>query len=414
MADVRQWWELGPAAGAVALTLSPAVLATIALLGAVAPLATDLYLPVFPQVAAEFGTSSASVQLTLTVFMIGMGIGQLCWGPISDRFGRRRPLIIAGALFVVASVIAPMSGSIGVLVAARFLQGFTGSVGPVLGRAIARDLAHGVELAKALSVLGIITGLAPIAAPVLGGVLAEPVGWRGILWVLAGISVVMLACAASIVGESLPAGRRVSGGLGDVGRSIRTVLTDRVFVGYVLTQAFGLGVLFAFISGSSFVLQTEYGLGSLHYSLLFALNALVLIVGGLLNNRLVVRHSPKRILVIGLLVSVVAAVAAATITGAMGHPPLWVLLFLVALASACNAPVLANTTTLGLDRHGANAGMASAVMGAVQSAVAGGVAQLVAITGQTSAVSMTLVMGGSAVAAGAAYLFLCRRGDATA
>jgi DHA1 family bicyclomycin/chloramphenicol resistance-like MFS transporter len=397
-----------PAQGDSELALTWVVLATIALLSAVAPLATDMYLPVFPQVAAEFATSASTVQLTLTLFMVGMGIGQLLWGPISDRWGRRAPLLCAGILFIAASVVAPLSPSIGVLVATRFVQGFTGSAGMVIGRAVTRDFAHGVALARAMSLLGIIGALAPIVAPIAGGLLAAPIGWRGILWVIAGISVLMLACSTFLLRESLPPAGRRAGGVRDTARSVAAVLSDRRFVGYSLTQAFGGGVLFAFISGSSFVLQNEYGLSATHYSWLFALNALTMIVGGVLNARLVARHSPAQVLSVALVISVVATLAAAAVTTALSRPSLWLLLPLVAAASLCIAPNMANTTTLGLDRHGANAGMAAAVMGALQAALSGVVSQMVSITGQASAVSMTLVMAGSAVLAVLSYLALCR------
>jgi len=391
--------------------LTPAVLATLALLGAVAPLATDTYLPSFPQVASDLHASESSVQLTLTLFMIGMGLGQLFWGPISDRRGRRGLLLWACALFVAASVVAPMSTSIGMLVAMRFLQGFTGAVGPVLGRAVARDLASGLALARAFSLLGIITSLAPIVAPVLGGLLADPIGWRGILWVVAVIAVLMLVSSFTMVPESLPPGRRQPGGLRDIVRSAGDVLTDLPFVGYTLTQSFGIGILFSFISGSSFVLQNEYGLGSTTYALLFALNALALILGGVFNTRFLGRYRPTSLLRIGLIASIIASAATATVTLVTSEPPLWVLLPLIWIASLCNAPIMANTTTLGLQRHARNAGMAAAVMGAIQSALAGLIAQMVSITGSASAVSMTLVMAGSAILAGVAFVALCRRDE---
>lgn len=405
--------QRGRVAEAVAITLTPGLLATIALLSAVAPFGTDLYLPVFPQVAEELNASAPAVQLTLTLFMVGMGLGQLCWGPIADRYGRRRPLLAAGALFVISSLAAPLAGSIGLLGAARFVQGMTGAVGPVLGRAIARDLARGKELARALSILGVISGLAPIAAPVLGGALADVIGWRGILWVLAGIAVLMLVCSILVVPETLPVDRRRAGGFDDLADSVRRLFGDRQFVGYTLTQGFGLSILFAFISGSSVVLQNEYGLQPLQYSLLFALNAVFLTMGGVANGRLVFRHDPQQILAIGLVASLVAAVVAATVTWALGKPPLLLLIMMIAVASACNATIMANTTTLGLERHGAHAGMASALMGAVQSAIAAFSAQMVAITGRTTAVSMTVVMAVSALLAGASYLILCHRRAAT-
>jgi len=406
---LRQWWRMGPAMDGRTLTMTGSLMAVVALLGTVTPLATDMYTPSLPEVASDLGATSGSVQATVALYMVGMAVGQLFWGPLSDRFGRRRPLLVASILFVASSAAAAVAPAIGLLVAARFLQGFTGSVGITMGKAIARDLSSGVRLGQVLSLLGVISGVAPIVAPVLGGILAEPIGWRGIMWVLVGVAVIMFASAAGVVSESLPPRKRRTDEAGWLWRSARSVLADRMFVGYTLAQSFGISILFAFISGSSIVIQNEYGLRPLQYSLVFALNAVVMIIGGLLNSRLITRYAPRRVLAGALALSLVAALGAALLTALTGRPPLALLMGVIAFASLANGPIMANTTALALEPHGTNAGMAAAIQGAIQALLSGIAAQLVAVGGEPTASSMTAVMGGAAVLAALSYLALCVR-----
>lgn len=394
--------------------ITPLLLVVLALLGMVAPIATDMYLPAFPEVAADLDASAAQVQLTLTAFMLGMAAGQLFWGPVSDRFGRYRPLLVASVVLVAASVVAPLSTGIWMLVVGRFMQGFAGSAGAVIGRAMARDLASGVALAKVFGLLAMIGGLAPILAPVLGGLLVTSVGWQGIMWVIASTSVVILASVVVVVPESLPADRRTPAGLAQVGRSVTSVLGDRAFVGYTLCMILAFGVLFSFISGSSFVLQDQYGLSSSQYSLVFALNATAMVVGGALNTRFVGRLSAQSLLRIGVTALVASTGLLAAVTAVVQQPPQWLFQLLVVVASMSTAPIMANATTLGLSRHGASAGMASAVMGAAQSAAAAAVSPLVSIGGEATALSMAVVMVGCGALSAVAYLTLCARPETPA
>lgn len=396
-------------------TIGSMLMATISILSMVASLGTDIFIPSFPEVAQQLHASEASVQLTLTLFMLGMGAGQLFWGPLSDHRGRRWPLLVACMIFVLSSAAAPLSDSIATLVIARFIQGFSGSAGAVLGRALARDLASGTALAQVFSLLGIVTGVSPVAAPVVGGLLARPVGWRGVLWLLAAIALLMLLLSAVTVHESLPPKRRQRGGLRDIAISITVVCSDRAFVGYVLIQGFVMGSLYAFISSSSFVLQKQYGLSSLVYSLVFALNAVALIVGGTLNSLLVRHVDMRRILAFSLAASaiIVVALTAVTLTaGASGTAPaLAALMALVWIISLLNSPMMATTTTLALQRHPDDAGMASALLGAVSFVCSGIVAQLVSITGSANVTSMVLVMSAALLLAGIIYLAVCRKAN---
>jgi len=389
--------------------LSRRLIVVLALLTAVAALSTDLYLPAFPLVSDDLEASASAVQLTLTGFMVGMAAGQLFWGPVSDRFGRYRPLLLASILLVAASAVSALSTSIGMLVLARVLQGLAGSAGVVIARAIGRDLATGHALARLFSVLAVIMGIAPVVAPVIGGILVGPVGWQGVLWVLTAFTVIILLAVIAVVPETLPIPDRAPAGLRQVGRSLVTVLSDRSFLGYTLVQGFGFGTVFAFISASSFVLQEQYELSETAYSVVFAINAVGMILGGILNGRLVGRLGEQRLLRIGVTTLVAAATLLAALAVAGGRPPLVALQALVFLASLCVGPIMANSATLALGRHGgATAGMAAAILGAVQSGLAGTISPLVSLNGPATALSMAVVMAVSALCAGATYVALCR------
>nr|WP_269453807.1 multidrug effflux MFS transporter [Pseudoclavibacter sp. 13-3] len=394
------------------------MIGALGLLSTVAPLATDMYLPGFPLVSGDLQTSQASVQLTLSLFMLGMGGGQLFWGPASDMLGRRRPLLVAGLLFVVSSLFATMSPSIVWLCIWRFLQGFSGCAGVVIGRAIARDVSRGVQLARLFGFIGIVNGLAPVLAPVAGGLLIPHIGWRGVLWVLTGVAVLMLFASAFVLGESLPATGRVSGGVRELGSTLRTVARDRSFIGFTLMQVFAFGVLFTWISSSSVVLQLVYGLDERQFSFCMAVFAVGTLLAGVLNTRLVRRVGMWRMLTtavvfeaicaIALFVVVASPVAMKDAAAASSAPALWTLLVLVSLAGAPFPVIIANSTALGLGRQRRGAGIASALMGASQYALAAAVTPMVTITGRVSLDTVVTVMLVCALVSGASAL-LCTK-----
>src|SRR3954452_4806896 len=326
------------------------------------PLSMDLYLPAFPNLAADLGASQAAVQLTLTADVIGLVVGQLVLGPLSDARGRRGLLIGSTLVCAVASVLCALAPSVGWLTAWRFLQGASGGGGIVLARAVAADLTTGVAAARLFSLFMTVSSVAPIAAPVLGGVLLAATGsWRPMFWVLAATSLVLAVAALRVLPETLAADRRHTGGLRATGRAFVELGRDREFTGYALTVALAYASLFGYLAASSFVLQDLYGLSATQFSLAFALNAAGSIVLGLLNARLVKRFAFRRILVVGLVASTVAAaVLVAAVLGGWGLAAVLVPLFLVV---ASRGLVLANATVLGIGRTAA-AGSASAVLGA--------------------------------------------------
>lgn len=246
--------------------ITPKLLVVLALLSALAPFATDLYLPAFPEMTVDLATAATQVQLTLTSFLVGIALGQLVFGPISDRFGRLWPLVIGAGLCVVASAAAALAPTVAVLVAARFLQGLTGAAGMVIGRAIISDLARGPAAARAFSLMMIVGGIAPVVAPVIGSILVGVIGWRGIFWVVFAIAAAMLVSIVAVVRETNTAQRRA-----EIVERHREAATQpasflsREYLGNTLAFAFAFGVMMAYISASPFVYQVMIGMGAVQY-----------------------------------------------------------------------------------------------------------------------------------------------------
>lgn len=261
-----------PTAGVPAPAPSPgersavALVAVLGALTAVAPLATDMYVPGFPAMGDTLGASSSAVQLTMTAFLAGLVVGQLLIGPLSDGLGRRRLLISGSAGFVLFSLVCAVAPNVGLLTGARFLQGVAGAAGMVLARAVLTDRFHGAELPRHFAVLSQVMGVAPIAAPVLGGVILSVSTWRAVFAVLALMGGLLLFAVVRRVPESLPPERRQSGGFLNTFRAMGTLLGRRAFMGYVLVVAFVAAALFTYISGSSFVFENLHGVSSTTYS----------------------------------------------------------------------------------------------------------------------------------------------------
>lgn len=373
------------------------------------PLSMDLYLPAFPLLADEFGTTDAAVQLTLTADVVGLLIGQLILGPLSDQWGRRRLLLGSTLVCAVASVLCALAPSVGALVAWRFVQGMAGAGGIVLARAIAADVARGVAAARLFSLFMTVSSVAPIMAPVIGGLMLSVTGtWQPMFYLLAIVCLVLTAIAAKAIPETLPVAARHAGGLRATGRAFATLIKDRVFVGYALTVAFAYASLFGYISGSSFVLQERFGLSPMQFSLVFAANAAGMIVLGLLNARLVKRVPVRRLLMVGLAVSSLAGAALLLVLGTLLGAGLGAVAVLVPLfvVVTTRGLISANATVLGVQRAPA-AGAASAVLGACM--FGGGilVSPLLAL-GEDSAVPMAAVVAGGAIAALLATVVLTR------
>ncbi|MDV2477565.1 multidrug effflux MFS transporter [Rhodococcus zopfii] len=387
------------------------LVATLALLAAVAPLAIDMYLPAFPEMAAEFGTSASAVQLTLTTFLVGLALGQLAFGPLSDRFGRR-PLLLVGtlvcAVFSAASALAP---TIELLAAARFLQGFAGAAGIVLGRAVVSDRAHGPAAAKLFGLLVVVNAVAPVVAPLVGGTLVTNVGWRSVFWVLTGLSLLMFACVVALVPETLPKEHRTTGGIAAMLRDARGILRNRRYVGYTLAYGFSFGLMFAYMSASPFVLQNVHGLSTGWYTVTFTANAIGLVIFSVVNGAVAGRFGERTTLRIGL--TLLAAFSVVMLVDALAGPTLWVTLVTLWFTMGSLGLVIANATTLALGEAQRASGTGSAVLGALQFLLAAAISPLVGIGGEDTALPMGIAMVlSAAIALGALALTGSPRGEA--
>ena len=372
----------------------------VVLLGALCafgPLSLDMYLAAFPRIAADFSVGQAPVQLTLTACLIGLALGQVVSGPLSDRYGRRRPLLVGVAVYAGASLLCAFAPSVGVLTGLRLLQGLAGAAGVVISRAMVRDLHTGAEAARFFSALMLVNGLAPILAPLLGAQVLELTGWRGVFVVLSAIGLVLLAAVAWGLPETLPAARRRGGGVRETGRVFRGLSTDVAFLGPALSSGLVLGAMFAYISGSSFVLQEVYGLSPRGFSLAFGTNAAGLILLSQVSGRLVGRVSPLRLLTVGVLLSLTGALAllAAVLAGG-GLTGVLPALFLVVSSVGLVSP---NASALALADHPQVAGSASALLGLSQYALGGLLGPLVGLGGGHSGLPLALVLTGSTLAA---------------
>jgi DHA1 family bicyclomycin/chloramphenicol resistance-like MFS transporter len=383
--------------------LTGRLLVVVALLAAVAPFATDIYLPAFPAMTGDLGASASGVQLTLTAFLLGSGLGQLVFGPWSDRVGRRTPLITGLAIYVAAGVAAALGPTMGVVIAARAVQGLSGAAGMVLGRAIIADVARGREAARAFNLTSVVLGIAPVAAPLVGSLLAAAIGWRGLLLIVAGIGLVTLAAVLVVVPETHPVTRSAAGE-----RPARptTGWASRAYVGYTLTFVLAFAAMMSFISASPFVYQVVIGMGEIAYGLLFGATAAAIAVVTYVAARFVRRVPAARLLRLGVLVLLGAAVVlAALVAGRV--PPVWLIAPLT-VGIAAMGLVLGNAPALALGAVPHSVGLASAWLGAGQFIVGAAVSPLVGIAGDHSTVPLAVAFGSSALLAAAAFAYASR------
>lgn len=361
------------------------------------PLSMDMYLPSLPFLARDLHTTATATALTLTTCLVGLATGQLLAGPLSDRLGRRRPLVVGVAVYAAVSLACMIAPNIWALLGLRLLQGFAGAVGIVVARAVVRDLHSGIDAARFFALLLMVNGFAPVIAPVLGGQLLRITDWRGIFGVLGFIGVLLLLVVLLGLPETLPAAARRSGGLGDTLRIFRRLLTDGPFMGYTMCSGLVLGALFAYIAGSPFVLQKGYGLSSQLFSVIFAGNALGIIAVGHTSSRLVGRVTPERLLGVGTyLCGAGAAVLATAAFAGAGLPAILPGLFLVVASVGL---VLPNATALALADHQHEAGTASALLGLVQFAVGAFAAPFAGLAGSDPVMPMALTIATLAVSA---------------
>jgi DHA1 family bicyclomycin/chloramphenicol resistance-like MFS transporter len=384
----------------------------LAALSAFGPLSLDMYLPGLPPMTRDLHTTASAAQLTITACMIGLGVGQVIAGPLSDARGRRGPLLAGIAGYTLSSLACAMSPGVGVLVAMRLVQGMAGSAGIVIARAIVRDLSGGTVAARLFGVLMGITGVVPVAAPLIGGQVLLVTSWRGVFVVLAAIGVPLLAATAVMLPESLPLHERHGGGLRGVLGRFGALVRDRRYMPYALAFSLSFAAMFGYISGSSYVLENIFGISPQLFSVIFAVNSGGLISFSLLGSRAVARRGSAWLLRRGLVGTAAASIAALLVT--ITHAGLWPLLGCFFVLLCANGVVLPNGTASAMASRAGSLGAASALLGLGQFGSGALVAPLVGVAGSRDALPMAIAI---AVAGTAALLvdlaFAPRRAPST-
>ncbi|HET8868320.1 MAG TPA: multidrug effflux MFS transporter [Agrococcus sp.] len=381
-------------------------LIVLGLLAGLGPFTIDLYLPAFPAVKDDFGTTDAVVQLTLSATTLGFAFGQLVMGPLSDRIGRRRPLLIATSVHVLASVAVALAPDIVTLSLMRVIQGFGAAAGTAVAMAMVRDLFAGKRLTTALSRLALVIGIAPIAAPVVGSWLVGIMHWRGLFWVLAAYAAIVIVLQLLLLRETLPPHLRSAPGHSTLAQRYRAVLTDRVFVGVAIIGASIFGGMFAYISTSSLLLQEVYGFSPGQFGLVFALCSVGVLIGTQTAGRAANRFGPQWVLAVSTALLVVSASAIVVLDvaglGVAGLvPPLAVYAFAFGLSMPC-------VQTLALVGHSREAGTAASLLGALNMSIAGLVSPIVGLFRIENAVPMGVIMLACGVLATCSLWFVVR------
>jgi DHA1 family bicyclomycin/chloramphenicol resistance-like MFS transporter len=395
-------------AGLAPAGIGKAVLGTVVLVSMIAPLATDMYVPAFPRVGVDLGAGATEVQLTLTTFFVGMALGQLVGGPVSDARGRRRLLLLALAVLTVASVACAFSPSIELMMVARFVQGLSGGWAMVTARAVVVDLTEGERLVRSLNLMAGVGGVAPVVGPLLGAAILQLTQWRVSFWVVASLGAVMFLAVAAWLPESLPVDRRHRGGLAALGRTARRVTGNREFVGYLLVMALSMGITFAYVATSAFVLQGMNGLSPVAYSVDFAANAVGLMLATLLAARLAGRVRTRAVIGAGLVATGLAGILLLVGALSWGMPLPVALVGFFVLMSA-QGLVGANAGALASAAVPAHPGTGSALLGFFQWCAAGVVAPIAGLGGDRTAVPMALIVIVLTAVSAAALLVVARR-----
>lgn len=363
------------------------ILIFLGMLTAFGPFVTDMYLPTLPAMSQFFNTSSSFIQLGLTTSMIGLAVGQLLFGPLSDKYGRRFPLISALSLFLISTIGCIYSPNIIQFVGWRLIQGIAGAGGIVISRSIAADKYSGKELAKMLAIIGAINGIAPVAAPILGGTMADITGWQGIFWVLFLIGILLLAGSIHF-NDTLPAEKRGKTKWIDVYHGLITVLHNRNYVCYILQSGFAQSVLFANIASSPFIMQQHYGFSPFMFSVCFGINAIA--IGIAAASAAKFRH-PEQALYTGSIGMVLASVC--LFIAFYSNCSFWVYETLLIGLLLMLGLTFTASNTLAMDSARSNAGIASALLGALGFAFGGLVSPLVGLGNILISTGLVFIIG---------------------
>jgi DHA1 family bicyclomycin/chloramphenicol resistance-like MFS transporter len=360
-------------------------------LTALAPLTIDMYAPGFPRMSRSLHASDAAVQLSMTAFLVGLAAGQLLLGPLSDALGRRRVLIGGGLAYVVFSLACATAPDIAVLIGVRFLAGGAVAANSAVSRAVVSDRFGGPDIARYFGLMSVILGVVPVLAPVLGGAVLAVASWRVIFLVQAGAGLLLLAAVLAWVPESLPAARRKRGGLPGTFKAMAALAARRELMGYALTQAFVTAALFTYIAGATFVFQNGFGVSTTGYSLIFATNALGMLLASALFGVLAARLRVNTLLAIAVGTSAAGSVLLVTVLLAGGGGIVVTWIFLAVILAGIGMVMPASTTigqVLGRD----SAGSASALLGGLPVILGAAASPLVGTLGTRGALPMALIL----------------------
>ncbi|MBE1554719.1 Bcr/CflA family multidrug efflux MFS transporter [Sporosarcina limicola] len=377
-------------------------------LAAMGPLSIDMYLPSFPTIVGAFDTTASFVQVSLTACLLGIGLGQLILGPMSDVRGRKKPLIIGLAVYFLASIACAFAPNIGFFIAARFLQGFAASAGIVISRAVVRDVYSGRELTKFFALLMLVNNLAPILAPVLGGGILAFTDWTGVFIVLSAIGLLLFSIVLWKMDETLPVQKRVPSNLSHTLKNFLSLLKNRQFMGYAFAQGFIMAGIFAYVAGTPFVYQNIYGVSPQMFSLLFGMNGLGLIIGTQIVGRLTGLVSEKRFLETGLFISISSGTL--LLIAVLLNGPLITIVIPIFFFVASIGVISTSSFSLAMESQGHIAGSASALLGLLPFILGSITAPLVGIAGEWTAIPMGVIIFSASLIAVLAYFGLTRKG----
>jgi DHA1 family bicyclomycin/chloramphenicol resistance-like MFS transporter len=382
----------------------------LGLLSAIGPFAIDMYLPALPEIGSSLGAAIGPVQMSLTVFFIALGVGQLLYGPVSDMVGRKPPLFFGLGLFALASIGCALATDIHTLIALRFIQGLGAAAGMAIPRAVVRDLHTGSDAARLMSMLMLVFSVSPILAPLFGSGVIAATGWRGVFWAVTIAAVIGLAMVATVLKETRPAEERVESSLGGALKAYGVLLRDWHYLGLVFIGAFAMAGFFTYLANSSFVMIDHYGLSPTLYSIAFGVNAAAFFGAAQLNGPLCQRFGIVR--VVKFSVSACGLVMTAMFAYYLGGGDrLSVLIVLYFIASGLMGFVIPTTSVLALEKHGAIAGTASALLGTMQMLTGSVVMAIVGAFTNGKPLPMVAGMAGGALIAVVLTWFTLGRGQ---
>ncbi|MDF2679047.1 MAG: transporter [Brevibacillus sp.] len=376
-------------------------------LSAFGPLSLDMYLPALPMLETDLQTTTSMAQMSLTACLVGLSVGQLFAGPLSDVQGRRKPLLIGLIFYALSSFLCAIAPSIWTFLLLRLVQGMAGSAGIVIARATVRDLYSGTELTKFFALLMLINGIAPIAAPIIGGQLLQVTSWHGVFIALGLIGLIMFFTVMFGLPETLPAQMRSKGGLGNTLKTFNGLIKDRTFMGYALSQGLVTAAMFAYISGSPFVLQEIFGVSPQMFSVIFAVNGLGIIIASQITGKLAGKVKETKLFVAGISIAAIAGITLLSMI--LLDAGLFALLVPLFFVVSCVGIVGATGFSLAMANQSKAAGSASALQGLISFIGGGIVAPLVGIGGSSTAVPMGVVMAVATVLSTLCYVFMIRR-----